>query len=399
MKVKLFRKIIIFLIIFFSISVISNILIYKNYMKKSNENISNIIGLVKEKYPMITDNEILSILNNKDSYSYDLSKYGIYKNDMYMTENIRNFYYVFIISNSLIVLVLGIILVYIIFKYIEYRTNKVYEITNYIKEINKKNYELKLDENIEDELSILQNEIYKTTIFLKEQSENAIKDKKNVKDNLSDISHQLKTPLTSINIMLDNIIDDDKMSEETKKEFLTDAKQQIENINFLIISLLKLSRFDANVIKFTKENINVKDILTEIKKNLKNIVNKNNISIEIIGDNDVIFVGDYKWEMEALTNIIKNGVESLNENGTIKIFFRKLSVYTEIIIEDNGKGINLKDLRHIFDRFYKGETSKKDSIGIGLSLSKKIIEIDNGYITVDSKIGKGTKFTIKYMNT
>ena len=107
--------------------------------------------------------------------------------------------------------------------------------------------------------------------------------------------------------------------------------------------------------------------------------------------------GDYKWESEALTNIIKNCIEYSNQNGIIKISYRSLSIYTEIMIEDNGKGIDAKDLKNIFERFYKGEDSASESVGIGLSLAKKIIENDNGYISVESSLGKGTRFVIRYM--
>ena len=107
--------------------------------------------------------------------------------------------------------------------------------------------------------------------------------------------------------------------------------------------------------------------------------------------------GDYKWECEAISNIIKNGIEHSNQNGMIKVNYRKLSVYTEIAIEDNGKGMDAKDLKHIFERFYKGKNSASESIGIGLSLSKKIIENDNGYIMVESMLGEGTKFVVRYM--
>jgi len=314
-----------------------------------------------------------------------------------MLENTRVIYTAFIISNVLLILFLGITLTYLLLNYIKNRKIKVNEITNYIKEINKRNYALKLEENNEDELSILQNELYKITVLLKEQSDNAISDKNNIKDSMSDISHQLKTPLTSIMIGIDNVLDNPKMDIKTREEFLNDIKKQIENINFLISSILKLSRFDANVIKFVKQEINVKKLLNEILKNLENISSKKDIKIIVNGEDNIFFTGDYKWELEALTNIIKNGIEHLDSNGIIKISYRKLSIYTEITIEDNGKGINKKDLKHIFERFYKGENSSNDSIGIGLSLAKEIIENDNGYITVNSKINEGTKFIIKYM--
>jgi len=399
MKNKVLKKSLVLIISFITLSIGINFILYKSYINKVNNNILNIVGLIKDKYPAISDYEILSILNDKHSHNYDLSQYGINNDDLFMLENTKSSYQFLIISNVSIIIVLGASFLHIFLVYIKKRKNKVNDITQYIKAINQKKYELRLDENIEDELSILQNELYKITILLKEQSENAIEDKKNIKDNLSDISHQLKTPLTSISILLDNLIANDNMNEEVRKEFLSDIKKQVDSINFLIISLLKLSRFDANVIKFSREKINIKKLITEINTDLKYMSSQKNIKIDVLGDNNISFIGDYKWEKEALTNIIKNGIENLDNNGIIKITFKRLSIYTELVIEDNGKGIDNSDVKHIFKRFYKGKNSKEDSIGIGLSLSKKIIEMDNGYIKVDSKVGKGTKFTIKYLSS
>ena len=394
MKNKILIISIAIVLVFSVLSCITNIVLYSNYTKKVNETVLNIVGMVREKYPDVTEQELVNILNNNEDYVVDLSMYGISSDDLFLLESTRTIYHVFIITNIVITLLLGITFIYLLLRYIKNRKNKVNELSNYIKEINKKNYALNLEENNEDELSILQNELYKITVLLKEQSINAINDKKNIKDSLSDISHQLKTPLTSIMIGIDNILDNPKMKSSTKEEFLRDIKKQIENINFLIISILKLSRFDANVITFVKEEISVKKLIDETLKNLESI--SSYIKIEINGDKDISFIGDYKWEVEALTNIIKNCIEHLDKDGVIKISYRKLSIYTEIVIEDNGKGIDKKDLKHIFERFYKGKNSSTDSIGIGLSLAKRIIENDNGYITVQSKLNNGTKFIIKY---
>jgi len=396
MKIKTIVTILLILIIFIFLSLTINIQLQKSYTKRTNEIILNLIGAIKEEYPNVTDNEIINILNNNDN-SYDLAKYGINSDDIHMLQSTKSILDITILFNVVLILFLGMTLLFIYMNFIKQRRNKTNEILDYIKEINNKNYSLRLDENDEDELSRLQNELYKITILLKEQSENALKDKKNIKDSLSDISHQLKTPLTSIMIGLENLSLNPKMDIKTRDEFLIDIRKQTENINFLIISILKLSRFDADVIKFDKKTINVKRLLDETLDNLSNIINKNNINIEINGEKDITFLGDYKWQLEAITNIVKNSVEHLNEKGLIKINYRKLSIYTEIEIEDNGKGIDSKDLKHIFERFYKGKNSSKDSVGIGLSLAKKIIENDNGIITVKSKVNEGTKFIIRYM--
>lgn len=105
---------------------------------------------------------------------------------------------------------------------------------------------------------------------------------------------------------------------------------------------------------------------------------------------------DFKWQVEAITNIVKNCVEHSFDDSVIEITYGNEKIYSYIVIEDHGTGISKEELKHIFERFYKGKHSSKDSVGIGLSLAKKIIEQNNGTISVESKVHKGTRFTIKY---
>ena len=283
----------------------------------------------------------------------------------------------------------------IFLSYNKKKEKDINDITKYIEEINKKNYELQIDSITEDELSILKNEIYKTTIMLKESAENSNQDKINLKKSLEDISHQLKTPLTSILILLDNLIDDPNMNAETRNDFITDIKREIININFLVQAILKLSKFDANTIHFIKQEITLNEIIEEAVKNVSTLCDLRNIKIEIIGDENAKIICDAKWQIEAITNILKNSIEHSQDNHKIVVKYEKNSIYSNIEIQDFGDGISQKDLKHIFERFYKGENASKESIGIGLALSKTIIEEDNGTISVDSN-ENGTKFTIKY---
>jgi len=396
MKNKTLKISAIIAVMFILVSIIINIALHRNYIRTVNDAILNLVGVIREEYPNVSSADIVNILNNQNGYAHGLERYGIAASDIHMIESTRGAYNILLGANIIIVIFLVAIFGALLLIYIKNRKSKVEELAHYIREISRKNYTLKLEENDEDELSLLQNELYKITVFLKEQSENALQDKKNVKDGVSDISHQLKTPLTSIMIGLDNLIDNEGMDIKTRKDFLHDMKIQIQNINFLISTILKLAKLDSNVISFAREEINVQKLLSEIIKNLENISKNKNVSLIIEGEKDVSFTGDYKWEYEALTNIIKNSIEHSSENGTVKISYRKLSIYTEITIEDNGKGIEQKSLKRIFERFYKGENSSNESIGIGLALSKKIIENDNGYINVNSEVNKGTIFTIKY---
>ena len=386
--------IIIFLITF-------SILIYKQYKTYTynfNQKIAGIIDNVLEKYPDIEKREIVEILNSSDKTNNEiLREYGIeLDKDSVILENNTDFQKFIIIDvSTLIVFIL--ILSIIVFKYNHSESKKINEITKYIEEINRGNYKLNIEENTEDELSILKNELYKITIKLKEVAENSQKDKTTLKDSLSDISHQIKTPITSILIMLDNILSDENMPEDIKKDFIKDIKREIVNIKFLVESILKLSKIDSNSIKFIKKEVLIKDIINEAVKNVSMLSELKNIEIIVLGDDSIKTICDLKWQVEAITNILKNCIEHSYENKKIYINYNQNNMYTELKIEDNGTGIDAKDLPHIFERFYKGKNSSSDSVGIGLALSKSIIESNNGYIQVDSKLNKGTTFIIKYL--
>ncbi len=371
---------------------------YKTYTKNFNNKINSIAEIIVAKYPEVEKVEIIKILNSKTDRTEILKTYGIDINeDSAIIENDESFTKFLIADISyLIILSITIIAIFLTYNYLKDR--KLKQITKYIEEINNGNYKLDISDNTEDELSILKNEIYKTTIMLKEVAENSKQDKLKLKDSLSDISHQLKTPLTSITIMLDNISNNPDMDLDTRSEFIKDIKREVINVNFLINSLLKLSKLDANSIKFINKEESVKEILKESIKNLSALSDLKNVKIVLKENNTSKLYCDLKWQVEAITNILKNCIEHSIEGSSIDITYNQNNVYTKIEIIDHGIGIDKKDLPHIFERFYKGKNSSNESIGIGLALAKTIIEKNNGYIDVESEEGKGTKFTIKYMH-
>lgn len=382
--------------IFSLLLVIVNIIEYNQYKRNFNYKINAILEKVEEKYPNLDQNDLVEILNSKEiednilkDYGYDMDK------DSYVSKN-DNYNLIFGITKFGILLVAFISLIYLFIKHNLKNDKEIDKIIKCIEKINRKNYELDLDELSEDKLSILKQEIYKTTIMLKENAENSLKDKINLKNSLQDISHQLKTPLTSINILLDNIIDDPKMDDETRQRFIKNIKREITNITFLVKSILKLSKFEANTISFIREDVSVKKIVNETIKNVSNLCDLKNINIKVNNKCQNKINCDYKWQVEALTNILKNAVEYSYKDSKILIECDDNNAYTQIKIKDFGKGMDKEDAENIFKRFYKGKDAGKDSIGIGLSLSKAIIEKDNGRVSVESIKDKGTTFIIKY---
>ncbi len=380
----------------FVMFLILNIYEYKTYTKNFNNKISAIVTLVKDKYPEITDKEIIEIINsNKQSDDSFFLKYGIdIDNKAVLLENDKSYHTFLIINMSFLIITIASLCI-LYFRYNYKRKNDIKDIIKYIEQINRRNYELEIDTISEDELSILKNEIYKTAVMLKEAALNSNKDKLNLKKSLEDISHQLKTPLTSILVLLDNLIDEPDMDSSIRNDFIIDIKRNVININFLVQALLKLSKFDANTVHFIKKENDLEMIVKEAIKNVSTLCDLRNINIRLNILENAKVVCDAKWQIEAITNIIKNAIEHSKDNSSIIINIDNNRVYSKIEVIDFGDGISKRDIKHIFERFYKGENATSNSIGIGLALAKTIIEEDKGTIAVESN-ESNTKFTIKY---
>ncbi len=376
--------------------VINNIQ-YRKYLKIVNAKIDNIISQVIEKYPDITEEEVLEILkNNETPESSVLEKYG-YTPDISYIKTLGEQIETNKKQNIALVIIFGTVSLGIYLIYVITQEKKIAEINEYIKQINNKNYILKIEENDNGELSKLRNELYKTTVLLKETAEISEKEKENLSTAIADISHQLKTPLTSIRIMLDNIQDNPDMEKAVRDDFLADISKQIDWISSLVVSLLKIAKFDAGTIKMENNEINAKNLIDNIVSNLAILIELKNIEIITTVDEKATFIADYKWQQEALTNILKNAIEHSKQNSRIYITVENTSLFLKIIIKDEGSGIDKEDLKHIFQRFYKTKNSSENSIGIGLPLAKAIIEQSNGYIKVETKYGEGTSFEVKYI--
>ena len=388
--------ILIIVIISLIVNLVFNIYELRKYRLNYNTMINNVIGNVLSKYDNITKAELIELINaQKDSQDF-LREYGInlLKDDINNNQNIiKN---KIILVNVLGIFSVSLIVLLLMILFNHQKDREISEIIKYLEAINNHNYSLEIDTNEEGELSILKNEILKITIMLKEKAEISQRDKINLKESLQNISHQLKTPLTSISIMLDNILNDDDMDIDIRKEFIQDIIKEIDSINFLVYNILKLSKFDANVIEFDDKINSINDILDESIAKVGKLSNEKHVQILFECKDQYFIKCDRKWQIEAFSNIIKNCLEYTREFGKINITLEDNKLYTKIMIEDEGTGISKEDLPNIFKRFYKGKNAKSDSVGIGLSLAKAIISKDGGEINVRSIVDLGTTFEVIY---
>lgn len=295
--------------------------------------------------------------------------------------------------NALFIAVIFIVIILMVMVYFKNFYNDIKDMTDYVYHSSEgRNFEMK-KRNQEGQIGLLKTELLKMTNILKEKVDLLNKEKIFLNDTISDISHQLKTPMTSLIILNDLMYGE--ISKETKHEFLNKIKSQLTRMEWLIKSMLKLSKIEAKVIDFNKEKVNVKELITRAIQPSLILIELKNINISISGEEDITYIGDINWSTEALVNVIKNCVEHTPTGGNLDIKYEQNPLYLEIIIKDDGEGIDKKDLPHIFKRFYKGKSnSKEDSIGIGLAMTKSIIESQNGDIYVKSEKNKGTEFHI-----
>lgn len=249
-------------------------------------------------------------------------------------------------------------------------------------------------DNREGELSVLKNDLYKVTRTLREQSIQLQREKTFLADTLSNISHQLKTPLTSMMLMND-VMMDENLPNDKKQEFMRMMHHQLERMQWLVSSLLTLSKIDANAIVFKEEKIDARKLIDHAIESQLIPMELRQQQLIIECDKDCFIKGDFKWLSESLVNIIKNCVEHTQMGGIIKIICSATALFIKITIQDNGEGMDKEELSHIFERFYKGNSSSKDSVGIGLAMAKAFIINNDGKIDVVSTKQKGTTFTIE----
>lgn len=296
---------------------------------------------------------------------------------------------------SLLLLVLFVLFICANLWLTRYRYQEIEKLSGYLRKIASGDYTLDVRENYEGELSILKNEIYKVTLKLSEQRHLLEKDKAQLTEAISDISHQLKTPITSMTVMVD-LLANPNLPEVKREQFIQKLLRQLERMDWLVSSLLKLAKIDAGTANFKKERVSVSHLVKLATEPLIIPMDIKNQTLEIKGNQNSTFIGDLNWTVEAIVNILKNCIEHTPKGGTITIQFEENSLYTFIIIQDNGQGIARDDLPHIFKRFYKGKNAESESVGIGLAMAHSIIKNQMGTLEVNSVEGEGTRFIIKF---
>ncbi|XTR38321.1 sensor histidine kinase [Paraclostridium tenue] len=375
---------------------------YKNlkniYLEQQNIN-KRIVGKLVNKYPQSESDIVKSVYSESEEYENIgqkiLKKYGYDENyNMIRNINFQQHLKYFLVNNLIVFVVVIILIMLILSNLMKYVFSKLKIISKNIEDIIHNKYEIEDDFKEEGVLNIIHSDLNKLSRSLNLKIKNINKEKESIKELVTDISHQLKTPLASLNLY-NSLLLEEELDEEDRIEFLTTNKMSINKLHNLIDSLVNISRLEASMISIKKEDKSIKQTLTKAIDSVKAKANLKNIKISVTDFEDKTIPHDSKWTEESIFNILENGVKYTHDNGKIEVSLQETINFIRIDIKDNGIGIDKSEFNNIFKRFYRSEKVEEvEGSGVGLYLSRKIIESQGGNIIVSSKIGRGSKFSL-----
>ena len=226
----------------------------------------------------------------------------------------------------------------------------------------------------------------------------AEEEKEQVKSLISNMSHQLKTPLAGL-MMYREMLEDENLDEETRKRFLGKMKGQSEKIDWILQSLFKMVNLEQGAVVFEAEALPVRDTILDAVTAVLDRADRRNIRILTEPFEDRLLWHNRKWTAEVLVNLLENAVKYTEPGGRITISVCPMEMYTEIAVRDTGRGIRQEELTEIFKRFYRSrDVENIEGSGIGLYLSRLILEHEKGYMTAESELGEGSKFSVFLQN-
>lgn len=283
----------------------------------------------------------------------------------------------------------GVLLFWVLLSWHRGKMKRIQSLTDYLETVNTGTAGVFVQKE-EDEFSKLQDEIYKTVTELYQTREEALRAKNHFAKNLYNIAHQIKTPITAISLSVQTA------KEQAGTEEFWQIRRQISRLTHLEEALLLLSRIDAGTLSFERKDTDVFTLLSLAADNLWELCQKAGVFIEIPEMGEMTVCVDLEWTMEAVMNLMKNCMEHTGRGGTVYAAYEQNPLYTQVRIWDTGTGFAKEDLPRLFERFYRGQNEKGGGIGIGLAISKEIIESQNGTVTAENLPDGGACFEIRF---
>lgn len=231
-------------------------------------------------------------------------------------------------------------------------------------------------------------------VFRKKEEE-SVREKERVKGLISDISHQTRTPVANIKLYLE-LLGDEELS-QSGQEFLGKIQGQMEKIDFLMQSMVKMSRIETGILQIHKEDKNLYETIRHAVASVVPEAAQKKIALYVDCEEEMFIRHDSKWTEEAIYNVLDNALKYTESGGKIHIQAERQELFVKLSISDTGKGIAPERQAEIFTRFYREpEVHDKPGVGIGLYLARTIMELQKGYIEVQSEVGRGASFRLYF---
>lgn len=214
---------------------------------------------------------------------------------------------------------------------------------------------------------------------------------------ISNVSHELRTPMTTIGGFVDGILDG-TIKKSRQQEYLILVSQEIQRLRILITSMLNMSRFESGTLQPNFRETNLTDLVIKVVLMFEKRIEEKNLQVEELDSNRLTAVVDADLMQQVIYNLVENAVKFVNEGGTLSFSFDKIDDVCIIGIRNTGEGLKNSEIQQVFDRFYKTDSSRgkdKTGLGLGLSISRKIVHLHNGHIVVKSVYGEYTEFQIQ----
>ncbi|MGG5315507.1 sensor histidine kinase [Enterococcus sp. AZ072] len=215
-----------------------------------------------------------------------------------------------------------------------------------------------------------------------------------IKSSITDIAHQLKTPVASLKLSMDIALSE-AYSPAERQEFSDQAVLQINKLNLMLDGLAKISQMETDLIQINPQKYSLRKLVSEAINSVIIKALERDIDIELSSiDESTIFV-DYKWTLEALSNVLENAIKYSPVHTKIQVHSQPLVTYVVLEILDEGPGIPKQEQTLIYQRFYRGKNSNEvEGSGVGLYLTRKIIEEQGGTILVKNRVDQGANFQL-----
>ena len=372
---------------------------FKNIYLKQEQINQSIVGALVDKYPDQEVKIINSIYKQDNTYldsgAKILDKYGYNSNyKMYENVNFQQYLKYFLVNNLIVFVMMIAIMSFVVMNFIKYMYNRISKVNEDIENIINNKYII--EENLKEEgvFNRIYTDLNKLSRSLNLKINELNKEKESIKELVTDISHQLKTPLASLKLY-NSLLIEEELDEEERIEFLKTNEMSINKLHNLIDSLVNISRLEASMINIKRENKSIKETIIRAINSTIPKANQKNININVDDFEDIQISHDSKWTEESIFNVLENSVKYTPNNKDIDVEVSETINFVRIDIKDNGIGIDKSEYNNIFKRFYRSEEVEEiEGSGVGLYLTRKILEQQGGNIIVSSEKGQGSKFSL-----